>query len=95
MSKEENAKPAAAPTPEKKAAASRPTNCSQCNKRIRRKSWYYRYGKHFCGKNCSKTYWTKQRDEKKKTQESKSAVEAAAAAAPSESDKTTGEKPVA
>ena len=71
-------KPAAAEKPagDKAAAAEKPatgkkaqpTNCAQCNVRIRRKSWYYRNGKHFCGPNCAKLYREKQAGEKEKAQ---------------------------
>ena len=70
------AKPAVAEKPAggKTAAAEKPvtgkkaqpTNCTQCNVRIRRKSWYYRDGKHFCGPNCAKLYREKQAAEKEK-----------------------------
>jgi hypothetical protein len=81
----DQAKPAAAP-----AAASEkgekplkhkktlPTNCAQCNKRIRRKTWYYLNQKYFCGPNCAKAHMKKLQDEKAK----KAADAAAAAAAP-------------
>lgn len=32
----------------------KPKNCVQCNKPIKRKTWYYRNGKYFCGKGCWK-----------------------------------------
>ena len=59
----EEAKKAAAPAPAKgaenaepsakgKKKKSRPTNCAQSNKRIRRKDWYYRDGKYFANKQC-------------------------------------------
>ena len=32
----------------------RPKNCSKCNKPIKRKTWYFRNGKYFCGKGCWK-----------------------------------------
>lgn len=31
-----------------------PTNCVKCNKRLKRKSWYYRNGGHYCSKRCWK-----------------------------------------
>lgn len=58
-------KPAAAEKPATGKKA-QPTNCTQCNVRIRRKSWYYRNGKHFCGPNCAKLYREKQAAEKEK-----------------------------
>lgn len=44
---------------EEKNKKERVTNCTQCNKRVRRKNWYYRNGKYFCSKGCSKTYAAK------------------------------------
>ena len=32
----------------------RATNCTQCNKRLNRKTQYYRNGKYFCSKRCWK-----------------------------------------
>ncbi len=57
--------PAAAPEakPEKKAASapvagkgkgSRPKQCVQCSKNLKKKTWYYRDNKYFCNKNCWK-----------------------------------------
>ncbi len=43
-----------------------PANCAQCNKRIRRKTWYYRNGKHFCGKPCAKKHMEKLQEDKAK-----------------------------
>ena len=40
--------------PALKQKAERPKNCSRCNKPIKRKTWYYRNGKYFCGKGCWK-----------------------------------------
>ena len=37
-----------------KQKVERPKNCSRCNKPIKRKTWYYRNGKYFCGKGCWK-----------------------------------------
>ncbi len=59
-----------------KKKKSRPTNCVQSNKRIRRKDWYYRNGKYFANKQAFKLY-EKQEAEKKV----KAAAEAAAKAA--------------
>lgn len=36
-------------TPEK---AEKPTNCIKCNKRLKRKSWYYRNNGYYCSKGC-------------------------------------------
>lgn len=56
-----------------KKKKSRPTNCAQSNKRIRRKDWYYRNGKYFANKKCFKLY---------EVQEAEKARKAAEAAAP-------------
>jgi hypothetical protein len=56
-----------------KKKKSRPTNCAQSNKRIRRKDWYYRDGKYFANKQCFKLY---------AAQEAEKAKKAAAAQAP-------------
>ena len=37
-----------------KQKVEKPKNCSRCNKPIKRKTWYYRNGKYFCGKGCWK-----------------------------------------
>ncbi len=34
--------------------ADRPATCASCNKRLSKKQWYYRNGKHFCTKRCWK-----------------------------------------
>lgn len=39
-----------------KKKKSRPTNCVQTNKRIRRKDWYYRDGKYFANKQAHRQY---------------------------------------
>lgn len=53
------AKPEAAPAAkgagaEKKEAPKKekPSNCSGCNKSIKKKRWYYRNGKFYCTKRC-------------------------------------------
>ena len=33
----------------------RPATCSSCNKRLSKKTWYYRNGKYFCKKGCWQT----------------------------------------
>ena len=80
--KEENVKtpgteaePKQGRAPKKKK--SRPTNCAQSNKRIRRKDWYYRGGKYFANKQCYKLYLAQESEKAKKAEEA-----AAAAAAP-------------
>ena len=30
----------------------RPTNCMKCNKRLKRKSWYYKNNGYYCSKGC-------------------------------------------
>ena len=57
--KEPNKKAEASATGETKKLRkkeSRPTNCAQSNKRIRRKDWYYRDGKYFANKQCFKLH---------------------------------------
>lgn len=72
-SKEKVSEGAAAPAEVKsKNKKSWPTNCTQSNKRIRRKDWYYRDGKYFANKQCYKLYVA---------QEAKKAREAAEKAA--------------
>ncbi len=57
--------PAPAPKDVKVAAPKleKPSNCSSCNKSIKKKRWYYRNGKFFCTKRC----WSKtiKKEEKK------------------------------
>lgn len=36
-------------TPE---AAEKPTNCMKCNKRLKRKAWYYKNNGYYCSKGC-------------------------------------------
>ena len=80
--KEEKGKAEAAATapagrkPKKKK--SRPTNCAQSNKRIRRKDWFYRNGKYFANKKAFKLFTAQ---EVEKAQKAKEAAAAAAAAA--------------
>ena len=84
----EETKPAAAPAtvapagrkPKKKK--SRPTNCAQSNKRIRRKDWYYRDGKYFANKQCFQLYVTQEAAKTKKAQEEAAAKAAQAQSAP-------------
>ena len=70
--------PAAAPeaTRKPKKKKSRPTNCAQSNKRIRRKDWYYRDGKFFANKQCFKLFVVA---EAEKAEKAKQAAEAAKA----------------
>lgn len=52
----------------KEAPVERPTNCVKCNKRMKRKSWYYRNGGFYCSKGCWKQAEakSKQKDSKEK-----------------------------
>ena len=54
---------AEAPKEEKKAKevvvvgrgkGSRPKQCAQCSKNLKKKTWYYRDNKYFCNKRCWK-----------------------------------------
>ena len=75
---------AAGRPPKKKK--SRPTNCLQSNKRIRRKDWYYRDGKYFANKKSFKLYQAQEAEKAKKAQEA--AAAAAQAAKPEPEQKT-------
>jgi len=44
--------PEEAKTEQKKAAQEKPKNCIKCNKRLKRKYWYYRNGGYYCSKRC-------------------------------------------
>ncbi len=35
-------------------------NCANCNKSLKRITWYYRNGNYFCNKNCFKSFLKKQ-----------------------------------
>ncbi len=74
----ETKKDAAAPveTAKKlKKKKSRPTNCAQSNKRIRRKDWYYRDGVYFANKKNYRLWADKKAEEKaKKEQEAQAAT---------------------
>lgn len=63
-----------------KKKKSRPTNCVQTNKRIRRKDWYYRNGKFFSNKKAFKTYLTLEAEKASKAKEAAEAASAQAAA---------------
>jgi hypothetical protein len=43
-----------------------PTNCTQSNKRIHRKNWYYRNGKYFANKKSFKLYVAQEAQKKAK-----------------------------
>ncbi|MFH1854230.1 MAG: hypothetical protein ABH815_02850 [Candidatus Omnitrophota bacterium] len=36
----------------KQGLTGKPANCMKCNKRLKRKTWYYRNGGYYCGKRC-------------------------------------------
>lgn len=36
----------------KPSPAEKPTNCMKCNKRLKRKAWYYKNGGYYCSKGC-------------------------------------------
>ncbi len=71
--------PAEAPAKVKKKKT-RPTNCAQSNKRIRRKDWYYRDGKYFANKQCFKLHAAAEAEKAAKADEAAKAAKAAAAA---------------
>ena len=87
----------AAETPVKvKKKKTRPTNCVQSNKRIRRKDWYYRDGKYFANKQCFKLYAAQETEKAQKVAEAAQAAPAAAAPAPevpAEGGPASGGKP--
>lgn len=85
----EETKNAAAPqgaaeekTKKLKKKKSRPTNCAQSNKRIRRKDWYYRDGKYFANKKSFKLFAAQEAEKAKKAKEAAEAAAAKAAAEP-------------
>jgi hypothetical protein len=77
------AAPAEAPAKMKKKKT-RPTNCVQSNKRIRRKDWYYRNGKYFANKQCFKLYAAQEAEKAQKAAEAAKAAAAPAEAKPAE-----------
>ena len=82
-----NAAPAAEAPVKLKKKKTRPTNCAQSNKRIRRKDWYFRDGKYFANKQCFKLFAVQ---EAEKAQKAAEAAKAAAATAATET-KPAGE----
>ncbi len=81
--KEEKVKVETAPEPagrKPKKKKSRPTNCAQSNKRIRRKDWYYRNGKFFANKKAFKLYAAQEVEKASKAKEAAQAASQAAAA---------------
>lgn len=65
-----------------KKKKSRPTNCAQSNKRIRRKDWFYRNGKYFANKKAFKLFTAQEAEKANKAKEASAAAAAAAAAQP-------------
>ena len=51
--------------------ADRPNVCASCNKRMSRKSWYYRNGQYFCKKRCFETAKAKAAEEGAKAAKAK------------------------
>ncbi len=47
-------KPAAVKVIVQRGKGSRPKQCSQCSKNLKKKTWYYRANKYFCNKRCWK-----------------------------------------
>ena len=82
-----NAAPAAEAPAKLKKKKTRPTNCAQSNKRIRRKDWYFRDGKYFANKQCFKLFAAQEAEKAEKAAE---AAKAAAATAVTET-KPAGE----
>lgn len=73
--KKEAAPAAEGRAPKKKK--SRPTNCVQSNKRIRRKDWYYRDGVYFANKKNHRIWADKKAEEKAKKEKEAEAPAAA------------------
>lgn len=48
------AKPAAVAVIVGRGKGSRPKQCAQCSKNLKKKTWYYRANKYFCNKRCWK-----------------------------------------
>ena len=87
--KTEAAKEAPAKVKKKKT---RPTNCVQSNKRIRRKDWYYRDGKFFANKQCFKLFAAQEAEKAQKAAEAAQAAKASEAA-PAATPEAPAEKP--
>jgi hypothetical protein len=62
---EEGKKPVEAKKPQQPTG--KPTNCIKCNKRLKRKSCYYRNGGYYCSKGC----WEQAVTEAKKKEKEK------------------------
>ena len=54
--------------------ATRAAACTQCGKRLNRKSWYYRNGKYFCKRRCWVTESEKAANEAAKAEQEKAAA---------------------
>jgi hypothetical protein len=75
---------------------SRPATCANCGKRLTRKSWYYRNGKHFCKKRC----WDKEvekvsAEKAEKAEKASKEKEQADAAAKAKAEEAKGGEPAA
>ena len=84
------AAPAAEAPAKVKKKKTRPTNCAQSNKRIRRKDWYFRDGKYFANKQCFKLFAVQEAEKRAKADEAAKAAAATAAPA-AEAAKPAGE----
>ena len=73
--------PASATGRKPKKKKSRPTNCAQSNKRIRRKDWYYRNGKYFANKKSFNLYIAQEAEKTNKAKEAQAAAQAAVSTA--------------
>ena len=71
---------AEAPKEKLKKKKTRPTNCAQSNKRIRRKDWYYRDGKYFANKAAHRLFVAAEAEKKLKAKEAAAAKAQEAAA---------------
>ena len=79
MAEDTKGAPAAEAPAKLKKKKTRPTNCAQSNKRIRRKDWYFRDGKYFANKQCFKLFAVQEAEKAEKAAEAaKAAVTAAA-----------------
>ena len=87
MAEDTKAAPAAEAPAKLKKKKTRPTNCAQSNKRIRRKDWYFRDGKYFANKQCFKLFAAQEAEKAVKAAEAAKA----AAAAPAAEAKPAGE----
>ncbi len=91
MAEETKTAPAAEAPAKLKKKKSRPTNCAQSNKRIRRKDWYFRDGKYFANKQCFKLFAAQEAEKAVKAADAAKAAAAAAAPAAEAEAKPAGE----